>query len=132
MMTPSATRLSRINFNIDQRRFLMRVIFRALSLRMDMERKSPRRIGRECELRDCARRDRLFDVITVKMQDHRLIRRPAQRHDIALLDANEPHVVGNAAMLDLEVEEELRGHRKERSEERRVGKECRSRWSPYH
>jgi len=24
------------------------------------------------------------------------------------------------------------GKRKERSEERRVGKECRSRWSPYH
>ena len=23
-------------------------------------------------------------------------------------------------------------HRKRRSEERRVGKECRSRWSPYH
>ena len=33
-------------------------------------------------------------------------------------------------------EESLRGFqqkmRKERSEERRVGKECRSRWSPYH
>src|SRR2546428_10964899 len=26
----------------------------------------------------------------------------------------------------------LIAHRKERSEERRVGKECRSRWSPYH
>ena len=24
------------------------------------------------------------------------------------------------------------GYTKERSEERRVGKECRSRWSPYH
>src|ERR1043166_8266716 len=27
---------------------------------------------------------------------------------------------------------ELGHHGKERSEERRVGKECRSRWSPYH
>src|SRR5258708_38570910 len=27
---------------------------------------------------------------------------------------------------------ELRGERAYRSEERRVGKECRSRWSPYH
>src|SRR3712207_8741536 len=27
---------------------------------------------------------------------------------------------------------ELRGARLHRSEERRVGKECRSRWSPYH
>ena len=27
---------------------------------------------------------------------------------------------------------EKRKQKKERSEERRVGKECRSRWSPYH
>src|SRR2546422_7850831 len=26
----------------------------------------------------------------------------------------------------------LQGQRRDRSEERRVGKECRSRWSPYH
>ena len=31
-----------------------------------------------------------------------------------------------------EVISRLRGIRFERSEERRVGKECRSRWSPYH
>ena len=29
-------------------------------------------------------------------------------------------------------EEEMKLARAERSEERRVGKECRSRWSPYH
>src|SRR5262245_65823859 len=29
-------------------------------------------------------------------------------------------------------EEQLHGNRFDRSEERRVGKECRSRWSPYH
>ena len=28
--------------------------------------------------------------------------------------------------------DKLGGQAKERSEERRVGKECRSRWSPYH
>ena len=33
-------------------------------------------------------------------------------------------VVGDEAILKSDVEE--------RSEERRVGKECRSRWSPYH
>ena len=31
----------------------------------------------------------------------------------------------NAAFVNI-------GHEKDRSEERRVGKECRSRWSPYH
>src|SRR3712207_9527493 len=38
-----------------------------------------------------------------------------------------PLVVGRV----LEIEE-LTGFKKPRSEERRVGKECRSRWSPYH
>nr|WP_302350247.1 hypothetical protein [uncultured Duncaniella sp.] len=31
-----------------------------------------------------------------------------------------------------DAEEKLAKEKKERSEERRVGKECRSRWSPYH
>ena len=34
---------------------------------------------------------------------------------------------GNIATLDRAME-----HPRSRSEERRVGKECRSRWSPYH
>ena len=33
--------------------------------------------------------------------------------------------------LPLSIAEQL-GYFKDRSEERRVGKECRSRWSPYH
>src|SRR2546430_7795895 len=36
------------------------------------------------------------------------------------------------AMLELQLHELVRGFREVRSEERRVGKECRSRWSPYH
>ena len=41
---------------------------------------------------------------------------------------------GNAIPLDLDALEFVRGTKNisERSEERRVGKECRSRWSPYH
>ena len=37
-------------------------------------------------------------------------------------------------MIDItrEIEEEKSEYRTVRSEERRVGKECRSRWSPYH
>ena len=34
--------------------------------------------------------------------------------------------------LAQEIDEEHRFPRETRSEERRVGKECRSRWSPYH
>ena len=31
-----------------------------------------------------------------------------------------------------EIRDEMMNYRGSRSEERRVGKECRSRWSPYH
>ena len=32
----------------------------------------------------------------------------------------------------LALQKQIRAEQSERSEERRVGKECRSRWSPYH
>ena len=36
-------------------------------------------------------------------------------------------------LMDVREEERYKeGHLENRSEERRVGKECRSRWSPYH
>src|SRR5256885_11176113 len=43
-------------------------------------------------------------------------------------------LLGNEMVLDVDVarEEHVRVARRLRSEERRVGKECRSRWSPYH
>ena len=36
------------------------------------------------------------------------------------------HVIGEPTEIDIEEIKQIR------SEERRVGKECRSRWSPYH
>ena len=42
---------------------------------------------------------------------------------------NKKFKVGLIRVLTTEDEEVLQSHR---SEERRVGKECRSRWSPYH
>ena len=54
---------------------------------------------------------------------------------VSVFEGNEPVVIANSegkrttpsvvAFVD-------GGERKVRSEERRVGKECRSRWSPYH
>ena len=53
----------------------------------------------------------------------------------------EPEVIEQARQIDLltylrkfepDNVEEVKGTRNVRSEERRVGKECRSRWSPYH
>src|SRR2546430_12098866 len=47
------------------------------------------------------------------------------------LDRHAPQLDATAPRLDVDVRAKLRRQR-ERSEERRVGKECRSRWSPYH
>src|SRR3712207_2145489 len=41
-------------------------------------------------------------------------------------------ITGHGPYIDLHTVLELPAVRKDRSEERRVGKECRSRWSPYH
>ena len=45
-------------------------------------------------------------------------------------DTEVPAWVGNVSVRAVSVEDIVRA--KQRSEERRVGKECRSRWSPYH
>ena len=52
----------------------------------------------------------------------------ANRQDI---DANKAAIAENTAKLE-EQKEANEGFNQLRSEERRVGKECRSRWSPYH
>jgi hypothetical protein len=77
-------------------------------LRMDMDRKSPGRVGREREHSDGPRGDAFFDVITVKMQDEGLIACPSQFHDIAFVDADELLCVGDPATLYLDVKGELR------------------------
>ena len=56
--------------------------------------------------------------------------------EIAIADENEVRrygeVGGDASSVDRVVRKLRSAHRDFRSEERRVGKECRSRWSPYH
>src|SRR5256885_2403066 len=54
---------------------------------------------------------------------HRLDETVDRRHGRAQLVGRERDEVGNQLVRPFE---------RERSEERRVGKECRSRWSPYH
>nr|WP_178139006.1 hypothetical protein [Enterococcus faecium] len=43
-----------------------------------------------------------------------------------------PHVIRNRYRSSFMIVPFFREKMKQRSEERRVGKECRSRWSPYH
>ena len=43
-----------------------------------------------------------------------------------------PHIIANTNLTDEEIEFAKKLFSVLRSEERRVGKECRSRWSPYH
>ena len=93
----------------------MRVAAATYPLRVDVDGKSSGRVSREREFGDCADRYAFFDVIPVKMQDNGLIAFEPQLHDIAFINADEPHCVWHAAMLDLDVECELRG------ESRRTG-----------
>jgi hypothetical protein len=100
--------LPRIDVDGGQRRVFVRMAAGASSLRVDVDRKSPGREGRECEFGDGSRRNAFFDVITVKMQDEGLIACPAQFHDIAFVDADELLCVGDPATLYLDVKGELR------------------------
>src|SRR2546426_4903340 len=57
--------------------------------------------------------------------------------DVCSSDLYRCHTERHATLVDYEKRDHQRDKRKEpklktRSEERRVGKECRSRWSPYH
>ena len=54
-----------------------------------------------------------------------------------VLSAKEGMIEEMNGRVELQLLMKMQGHhilkmKKERSEERRVGKECRSRWSPYH
>ena len=64
-----------------------------------------------------------YEVISVFNFDSAVRKLRENEFDVALLDINLPDGSG------LDLCEEIRNRR---SEERRVGKECRSRWSPYH
>ena len=54
------------------------------------------------------------------VREREAVDRPGLRSDV------EPLLRGDRGRADIGVQRQLR------SEERRVGKECRSRWSPYH
>src|SRR2546426_8394317 len=56
----------------------------------------------------------------------------AYRQPVARLEVDEIRGVDCGAVIDKLIERGLVDVVTRRSEERRVGKECRSRWSPYH
>ena len=68
---------------------------------------------------------------------------PADKADVTKADQSSPSArqpvsqelseADYRAITELKkIDREVRAHEAARSEERRVGKECRSRWSPYH
>src|SRR3712207_9589010 len=70
----------------------------------------------EVDLRDPLLHDAPHRLAEVRHEPHQ-----AQRAEVALAHVPEVRLEQHAVLLVAE-----------RSEERRVGKECRSRWSPYH
>src|SRR2546430_7624017 len=76
---------------------------------------------------DVCSSDLLKDSVDVLQQDKatRWYLRQQSKHVVVT-------ELGARDAQDVEVYLEVTGQREDRSEERRVGKECRSRWSPYH
>src|SRR2546430_10110402 len=71
--------------------------------------------------------DRVADVLLAldRMRVDAAIRRDAEA-------LHELHLTCRGKVQEATLLEHRPHHRRVRSEERRVGKECRSRWSPYH
>ena len=61
-----------------------------------------------------------------------IITRTVQRGKVDVFVTVESQAVETPARINKEVFREYLHQMTDRSEERRVGKECRSRWSPYH
>jgi hypothetical protein len=76
---------------------------------MDVNWKSSGRSGRKDHLANNAGLDPFLDAVAMKMQDYRPIYTPAEPYDIALVDTDKPHVLGNVAILETQVECELSG-----------------------
>src|SRR2546425_13188518 len=79
-------------------------------------------------LRDAVARGREFHCLITDDRELRRLNRQFLGHDYSTDVLSFPSD-GNGVLGDLAISA---GRAAERSEERRVGKECRSRWSPYH
>ena len=63
---------------------------------------------------------------------HGSIRQPGGRNGKQRLDSGISQAIAENGALFFQMSEAFLAWNTTRSEERRVGKECRSRWSPYH
>ena len=79
-----------------------------------------------------------FDALRLKIRDEGTVKNKAVYLALGIRADGRKEVLGlwieqtEGAKFWLKVFNELRNRGLLRSEERRVGKECRSRWSPYH
>src|SRR5713226_6359617 len=76
----------------------------------------------------------ILQVLQSVAVDRAAVRSSSNGQVIEQLPVARAHLGGGQRLLHLAVDQERVpiGQREGRSEERRVGKECRSRWSPYH
>src|SRR5262249_15469658 len=74
-----------------------------------LDGKSPRCARGECHLGYLAWLEILLDVVAMKVNGQRCIRRPLQFHHIVLLDAYESHPLWYSAFIDVQHERDLGG-----------------------
>ena len=91
--------------------------------------------GQECAVFELASCNRCGEVLLVGMEEneggHTYLRQPPGVGDDPIVDLHWFTLHSGASDSKVD-EDDVADEQKERSEERRVGKECRSRWSPYH
>ncbi|HEX6795746.1 MAG TPA: hypothetical protein VF304_18020 [Casimicrobiaceae bacterium] len=124
-----AARLSRANFEVRKRPLSTRVV------RMDLDRKATGRGGDEAKRRDTTRRNVAFDVVTVKMDLHQLVRSQAEHDAIVLENRQDLRLRGRHGVVNGEIEdaifgESLAGHQQEYGDQEGV-RAARGHWTEY-
>src|SRR2546430_14965933 len=99
--------------------------------RANVKKRSQRTVG-DKHAKLSAKAEQKKNTVTISREDYDLLRDFARRALKAIQYLNDPEEIERQRIRVETIERGTFQPGVGRSEERRVGKECRSRWSPYH